>query len=254
MKKTSILSISDGYYEYTHPRQLLFPGVAEAALMAAGISAGKWNSWISPYTPTIIQSEETTILVDAGAGDLASTTGQLVDNIKLKNMHPNDIDCIILTHLHPDHIAGLLTSNGQNPFTNARIILSDIENSYWRTKPDLLELNIPPEVRTILQSTASEFLQRYSDRIETVSMDEQLTPNISLFAAPGHTPGHVGVEVQTHDTLFLIAGDAFLHPTHLTHPEWSSSVDIMPKTATRTRRHILERMEKGSSKLLGFHF
>lgn len=219
MKKTIILSVSDGYYEYSHPRQLLFPGVAEADLMAAGIPGVEWDFWISPYTSTIIQTEKNTILVDAGAGNISKTTGRLVDNLKLKNIHPNDIDCIVLTHLHPDHIAGLLPSNGNTLFPNARILLSDIEYSYWQKKPNLLELNIPPEVRKMLQSTTSEFLQRYADRIETVSMDEQLMADISLFAAPGHTPGHVGVEVQTDDTLFLIAGDAFLHPAHFTHPE-----------------------------------
>lgn len=253
MKKTSILSISDGYYEYTHPRQLLFPGVAKGDLIKAGIPVSEWHSWKSQYTPTVVQTKETTILVDAGAGNITNTTGQLVKNLKLKNIHPNDIDCVVITHLHPDHIAGLLPSSGHTPFRNAQIILSDFEFNYWQTNPDLLELNIPPEIRKMIQMTASEFLHRYADRIKVVPMDQQLTPNISLFAAPGHTPGHVGVEVQTNDTLFLITGDAFLHPTHFTHPEWSSSVDIMPKAATRTRLHILERIKKESATALGFH-
>ncbi|WP_281762316.1 hypothetical protein [Pseudodesulfovibrio nedwellii] len=59
MKKPIILSVSDGYYEYSHPRQLLFPGVAEADLMAAGIPRVEWDFWISPYTSTIIQTEKT---------------------------------------------------------------------------------------------------------------------------------------------------------------------------------------------------
>ena len=253
MKNPVIMSVSDGYYEYSHPRQLLFPGVAEADLIAAGVPGKEWKTWKSPYTATLIQTEDTTILVDAGAGNIAKTTGLIFENLKQNNIHPDDIDIIILTHLHPDHIGGLLPSDGRPAFPNARIIMSDLEHSYWQKKPNLHNLSIPPEARNMICTMATDFLQRYSNRIETLPMYTQLTPHISLFAAPGHTPGHIGVEVQTDDTLFLIAGDAFLHPAHFTNPEWSSSVDIMPETATRTRRHILERIHSESAKLLGFH-
>lgn len=251
--RVSIRPVSDGYYAYPHPRELLFPGVGGGELMAAGGPGGNWKHWKSPYAPTLIQDGMDTILVDAGAGDLVPTAGLLFDNLNQAGVAQEDVDVVVITHLHPDHVAGMLCSGGRPVFPNARILLSKTELAFWSGKPGLDELKVPPEIKEMIRTTASRFLERYSSRIEGVSMDARVTTHVRLFAAQGHTPGHMGVEVRNGDALTLVVGDAFLHPVHIANPQWTASADMMPEATIRTRRRILERMRKESATILGFH-
>ena len=249
----SIRSISDGYHLYPHPRDLLFPEVSRESIEKAGIPGSDWRQWKSPYTATLITDGTDRILVDAGAGDLVPTAGRLRDNLREAGVSHEDVDVIVITHLHPDHIAGLLPSDQETVFPNARLLISEVELTFWSSAPDLGELNIPQEIKEMIRTTADQFLARYSSRIEAVSMDHHVTKQVRLFAAPGHTPGHVGVEVRKGDEATLVAGDAFLHPIHIAHPEWTASVDMIPEATIRTRRQILERLRAKSGAMLGFH-
>jgi len=249
----SIHTVLDGYYLYTHPRELLFPGVSRESVKKTGGPEDDWKQWKSSYTSTLIRDGTERILVDAGAGELVSTAGLLRDNLREAGVEHEDIDVLVITHLHPDHIAGLLPSDKQTVFPNARILLSEVELAYWSSKPGLEELNIPKEIKKMIRTTADQFLTRYSSRIEAVSMDYQITSHVRMFAAPGHTPGHIGVEVHKGDEPTLVVGDAFLHPLHIANPEWTASVDMNPEATTFTRRRILKRLRAKSATMLGFH-
>jgi glyoxylase-like metal-dependent hydrolase (beta-lactamase superfamily II) len=248
-----IRPISDGYHLYPHPRELLFPEANRESIKKAGGPGIDWKEWKSPYTSTLIQDGKEKILVDAGAGKLVPTAGLLLDNLREVGVEHDEIDVLVISHLHPDHIAGLLHSDKHDVFPNARILLSEAELHYWSSKPDLEELDIPKDIKEMIQTAADHFLERYSSRIEAVSMDEHITSHVRLFAAPGHTPGHIGVEVDKGDKPTLIVGDAFLHPLHIANPEWTASVDQDPAATIRTRRRILERLRTKSAAMLGFH-
>lgn len=249
----SIRSISDGYYLYPHPRDLLFPKVGREDIQRAGVPGSVWKQWKSPYTSTLITEGTERILVDVGAGDLVPTAGRLRDNLRESGVSHEEVNIIVITHLHPDHIAGLLPSDKRTVFPNARLLISEVELTYWGSNPDLGELNIPQEIKQMIRTTADQFLARYSSRIEAVPMDYHVTKWVRLFAAPGHTPGHVGVEIHKGDESTLVVGDAFLHPIHIAHPEWTASVDMIPEVTIRTRRQILERLRAKSGTMLGFH-
>ncbi|WP_027178138.1 MBL fold metallo-hydrolase [Maridesulfovibrio bastinii] len=253
VSKISILPISDGYHIYTEPRELLFPKVSAENIKNIPARSNDWKEWKSPYTPTLITDGAQKILVDTGAGKLVPTAGQLHNNLKKEGVTHEDIDTVIITHLHPDHIAGLLIDDSKMIFPNANLLLSEVELNYWSSNPKLDEINIPHEIKKMIRTTAEQFLTRYSSKIKAVPMDFKITPNIKLFAAPGHTPGHIGVEVNDGNKSTLIVGDAFLHPLHIANPGWTASVDIIPETTIRTRRQIIKRLRNEACSMLGFH-
>ncbi len=187
-----VLPVSDGYYEYAHPKDLLFPGVGAEELSAAGVPADPWRSWKSPYTPTLIRTRDAAVLVDAGAGDVLETTGRLVMSLEGRGVRPEDVDLIIVTHLHPDHVCGLWTRDGGSVFPKARILLSDREYAYWRDEPDLLGLAVPQEAREMIRMIAARFLTRYADRLETVPMDARITRTSACSRRRGTLPATSG--------------------------------------------------------------
>jgi len=257
MSGPRICMVSDGAYTYAHPKALLFPRVMDEdpALKAlyAGQPRGRWTSWESPYSAVVIREGETVILVDAGAGNLAPGTGLLPDNLKSLGISPDQVDMVVLTHLHPDHIAGLTTPGGDPVFARARILLSRQEHDFWASGPDLSCLTMPRESRRLICKTAEGFLTRYADILEPVPMDLSLSSHIRLFPAPGHTPGHMGVSVTADGKRYLVTGDAFLHPLHIRHPHWEAGVDFSPQSAVDTRCNILKTAGQGPCELLGFH-
>lgn len=133
--------ISDGSFAYPQPGQLFFDEVPvqqlNAALTEHTIDPTTWESYLSPYPSLLIKSGERLILVNTGAGTLAPTTGQLLSNLRTIGVTPEQIDTVVLTHGHADHIGGNLDSAGQLAYPNARWIMSHAEWDYWAADPDL---------------------------------------------------------------------------------------------------------------------
>ena len=133
-------AISDGTLTYTPPTFpppaiLLFAnapkGNLEEATRPHNIQLQNWLSWTSPYICLLINTGKHLVLVDTGADGLAPTTGKLVQNLRTEGISPGDIDTIILTHGHPDHLGGNTDSEGKLVFPTARYFISKMEWDFW---------------------------------------------------------------------------------------------------------------------------
>jgi len=123
------VAVSDGTHTYAPPT---FPPPAiflftnaprehlEKTLGEHNLNLEQWTEWVSPYICLVVNTGEHQVLVDTGAGGLAPTTGKLVQNLKAVGIAPEDIDTIIITHGHPDHIGGITDTEDMPPFLNAR--------------------------------------------------------------------------------------------------------------------------------------
>lgn len=247
------VAVSDGTFDY--PAELFFANARkqdyERELRTRELPLDKITT---PYVCLYLDTGEHRVLVDTGAGKLAPTTGRLVQNLRREGIEPESIDTVILTHAHADHIGGNLDSNGELAFPNARYVMSRVEWDFWTSKPDLSSLNCGDHLKQLLLQYVADMLPPIRRRLDLLDGEAEVVPGVRTIAAPGHTPGHLALEITSHGETFIDAVDTFLHPIQIERLDWRSVVDIDPAIVLASRRRLLERTADTGVKIMLFHF
>jgi glyoxylase-like metal-dependent hydrolase (beta-lactamase superfamily II) len=208
---------------------------ADADMQARYLTDGAFANAINAF---LVRMPGHTILVDAGFGR------RLFDHLDALHIAPEQIDLILLTHLHGDHIGGLLR-DGRPAFPNATVYLARAEYDYW-----LAGSHAPQQaVLRAYRSRLHCFLP--SSPGDTLP---DLLPGLQALAAPGHTPGHTAFLFHSGDDRLLIWGD-------LTHamaiqvpcPEVAVTYDLDPVQAVRSRRQLFEYVVRHQIPVAGMH-
>lgn len=246
--------LSDGYY--SNPASWFFPNADPAQLSSALRSRHlPTDDVLSPYTCLLIETGRHILLVDTGAGEYSRTSGAIQARLEMAGIRPKDVDTVILTHAHPDHIGGALDPCGRPAFPNARYLLSELEWEFWTgVRADLSRLRVPDAAKESLASMARRCLGILRHQIEPIDRETQVVPGVSAIPAPGHTPGHLAVLIASEGQQLLNLGDAAVHPLHLEQPTWENGFDLAPDRALATRRQLVERAVAGDMHVMAFHF
>ena len=197
----------------------------------------------------LIQTGEEMVLIDTGMGPgLRPNAGRLLGNLQAEGIDPSDVDLVLITHAHGDHIGGLTDEHGDLAFPRARFVMCRDE---W-------DFCMPEGTRAEIEPERGEFLDTklgpLRSRIELLDRESEIAPGVRTVAAAGHTPGHLMVEVHWRGRKLLYVSDAVLHPINLAHPDWHSVYDKDGEQALAVRRSLLERAEAEGWLILAFHF
>ena len=246
--------LSDGYFAY--PTSWFFPNAEPAALHhALGQRRLPQEDILSPYTCLLLETGRHVVLVDAGGGEGSATTGAIRARLEVAGIRAKDVDTVILTHAHPDHIGGATDLFGRPAFPNARYLLGEREWEFWTgARADLRGLRVPEEAKATIHSGARRCLGSLRHQIDPVDGETEVVPGIRVLPAPGHTPGHLAVLVSDDGQHLLDLGDAAVHPLHLEQPHWENGFDLAADTAVATRRRLLECAAAENMLVMAFHF
>jgi len=250
------IAISDGTFDY-ETRSLFSSLTEEEAnnfLSDYPQAEGKIKS---PYTFLYVNTGRNKILTDMGAGNLGPNTGKLVKNLKLAGIDPEDIDSVIITHAHPDHIGGTLDRSGKPNYPNATYYIWKDEWDFWFS--DEAYQKVAEHYSAILHAdifmkAARGQLGPVQDRVVKITKEKEILPNVHVHFTPGHTPGHMAVSFSTEsETLFFI-GDAVVFPFMIEYPEIEPVFDIIPYLANQTRKELCGMLAEQCAWVLAQHF
>lgn len=194
-----------------------------------------------------------TILIDAGGAGASPNSGGLAKALAELDVDPRHVDTILLTHLHADHISGLV-SDGEPAFPFAEIRVHTSEIGHWNSP--LNEKNAPAAQRSSFEATRALF-SAYDYKIRDFGDGEaetELTPGFQAVPLPGHTPGHTGYLIGQDRDAVLVWGDV-VHSAalQLRRPEAAFRDDVDPDQAVKTRRAIFERVVEEDLRVAGMH-
>jgi len=227
------------------------PGEA-TRLLAESFLEMKNDSTPIPVNGYLVNDGTQLTLIDTGTAQLLGPTlGNLNAALMATGVSPQDIDTVLLTHMHPDHSGGLVDADGQAVFPNAELAVAQSEWDFWYD--DGILVGVPEQSRGFFKM-ARDTTGPYSDRLRLFEGESEVLPGITALPLPGHTPGHTGYTLSSGDASLLFWGDV-VHSAALqfAHPEWTVAFDMDPTLTVQTRKQMLDRAFADKMLVTGAH-
>lgn len=219
-----------------------FPESTEAAYrkayQAVGLSLDEAKSY---FNILLARISGETVLVDAGQGG-RPRGGQLPEGLRIAGIDPAEVSLVVITHAHVDHVWGLVSPDNTPVFPNARYVLSEVELSFWKKRIESSAGDQAPLV-SLLESQG----------LELIPMDAPILPGLSAVPLPGHTPGQIGIVIESEGQSLWHMADLLHSPMQFAHPEWSPTFDADAHLAAISRRAALSQAAERGALTLFYH-
>ena len=203
----------------------------------------------------LVNTGKQLILVDAGTGTWwgGGAFGRVGDSLRSAGYLPEQVDLVLVTHLHSDHIGGLTTQDGKRVFPNAEVFVSKVESDFWLSPEN--EAKAPKEVQPFFpaaRAISAPYIK--AGKWHTFSGSESIVEGVQLVSLHGHTPGHTGYEFTSRGQKILFWGDIIhVQVVQLGHPEVTAVFDIDPAAAAATRNQLLPTLARENVVIAGPH-
>lgn len=204
----------------------------------------------------LIETGGRRILIEAGAGKtMGPNGGRIFDNLAAIGLDSSDIDTIVISHTHPDHVGNLRSADGGRAFPRATVFVPKADWDFFvRTDPDLSYMPVPPEFRLRFAANIKNSLEPVMNHVELYEAGAEIVPGLTTIVASGHTPGMATFLVHSGNDQLLLTADLAYHPVVNVDRPWLPGPDRDKETALAARRRIFDRAAADRIPVLGFHF
>lgn len=214
------------------------------------------NNVILEQNILVLNTGSKLVLFDTGMGEsqlFGPTTGQMMKNLAVAGIDPADIDAIVCTHGHCDHVWGIMSAGGVPNFPNAQIYISETDFDFW-TDEAKLEWSEPGYMRAFVEGARNNLLP-LRERIVFFKDGEEFLPGIQAMAAPGHTLGHMIFLITSEGQTMAAIGDTTHHHVLLLErPLMEFAFDTDPKQSAQTRLKVLTMLADEQIPMIAYHF
>jgi glyoxylase-like metal-dependent hydrolase (beta-lactamase superfamily II) len=201
----------------------------------------------------LICTDQQKVLIDTGWGiGNQKGGGNLISILRANGITPEEIDTVVISHGHPDHIGGNTDDKGNPLFPKARYIMFKKEWEFWTSIPDLKQ--IEKRVQQEMHAYVRKNLIPLQEQFTLVDEKVEFLPGIKFIRAPGHSPFHCILNISSGTERLLYGGDLIHHPLQIVRPECSIFGDFNPEQAHRTRVKIISQAAKNNTLVFASHF
>jgi glyoxylase-like metal-dependent hydrolase (beta-lactamase superfamily II) len=249
----TVTALYDGYVDLS-PQLLKGMAADQVQSLLARMFIANSQGVQTAVNGYLVHTGDHLVLVDTGAAAcFGPTLGQITTNLKAAGYAPEQVDTVLLTHLHPDHLCGLLDAKGQPVFPQATVYAAAAEAGFW----------LDPAVAAQAPAGNQPFFKMARDsvapyqaaqRFKTFTPGQALLPGVSVLPSPGHTPGHSSYLFASKGQTALVWGDiVHSHAVQFAHPEVAIEFDVDSATAISSRKALFERAAREAWWVAGAH-
>jgi glyoxylase-like metal-dependent hydrolase (beta-lactamase superfamily II) len=210
-----------------------------------------------PYSPCVVNTGARLVVIDTGTGEATFKTskgaaGQFQANLKASGIDSSQVDVVVISHMHGDHINGLLTADNKPAFANAEIMVPAPE---WKFFIDDGEMSRQSSDR--MKGVFANFRRVFDAlgrKVTQYEAGKEIVPGITAVATHGHTPGHMSHIVASGNSKVYVQGDVTNLPVFVRNPDWHLMFDQDAKMAEETRRKVYDMLVAEKMMVQGFHY
>jgi glyoxylase-like metal-dependent hydrolase (beta-lactamase superfamily II) len=246
-----VTAIHDGYFDRAVEGVVKNVDVADVrkALEAGGLPTDKFRLM---FTTLVVNTGSKLVLLDAGFADNGPpTTGTWMANFMAAGYDPKNVDTIIVSHFHPDHINGIRKKDGTAVFANAEVMVPKGEWAFWM---DDAKMNSAPDAMKPSFATSRRVFGPIAKDVTQFDTDKEVAPGITAIATPGHTLGHTSFMVSSGSGKLFVTADLTNHPAiFVRNPQWLFGSDMDGEQAKATKIKMLDMAATEKTQVSFYH-
>ena len=201
------------------------------------------------FSPVLIETGSELVLVDTGMGEggRANGLGRLTEGMKAAGYRPEQVTLVVLTHMHGDHIGGLM-EGGKPAFPTARYVMGQVEYDFW-TNAARVGTPAEPGHQAVLKN-----VKPLAEKASFIGDGATVMPGMTAMAAFGHSPGHLIFRLESEGKALILAGDTANHYVlSLQRPDWEVRFDMDKAKAAESRRKVFDMVDADRLPFIGYH-
>jgi glyoxylase-like metal-dependent hydrolase (beta-lactamase superfamily II) len=209
-----------------------------------------------PFTTLVVNTGSKLVAIDTGTGGqmvgMAPATGTFAANLAAAGIDPKNVDAILISHFHPDHINGIKGKDNAKFFPNAEISVPAAEWAFWM---DDAKMDAAPDAAKGTFRNVRRIFGDIAKDVKQFEPGKDVAPGITAVAASGHTPGHTAFSIASGNQSMLYLADVSNNPwLFVRNPEWQVVFDMDGNLAVETRKRLLDRASADRMIVHGYHF
>ena len=210
-----------------------------------------------PYSPIAVNTGSKLIVIDTGTGEAnfeasKGSAGQFHGNLKASGIDRNQVDVVIISHFHGDHIFGLLTPDNKPSFPNAEIMVPATEWKYFMDDAEMAK-QTTDRMKGVFAGARRVF-DNLGRKVTQYDANKEIAPGITSLATYGHTPGHISYVIASGNAKVFVQSDVTNNPLFVRNPGWHLMFDQDPQMAEATRRRVYDMLVADKMMVQGFHY
>lgn len=243
-----VTALNDGAFDLPVEKLLKQPAETTEAELAKYYQKPPVETSVNAF---LINTGSKLVLIDTGTGGSTPTTGRLLANLQAAGYKAEQVDDILITHMHGDHVGGLL-HDGAAAFPNARVHAGKADVDYWLSQEAMDKA--PDTAKGGFQTAQKAFAPYAASKLLPIDGDGEIVPGIRSWATPGHTPGHTSYIVESQGQKLIVTGDLIhVAGVQFDDPSVTIAFDSDATQAAASRATVFARAAKDGTLIAAAH-